>query len=44
MYLKFPMMLKQHSVNSDWLFNTQSKVLQTDWLMLENIEKATWNT
>ena len=37
------MMLIQHSVNSDWLFNTQSRVLQTDWLMLENNEKATLN-
>ena len=24
---------------SDWLFNTQSRVLQADWLMLENDEK-----
>ena len=40
MYLKF---LILHSVNSDWLFNTQSRVLQADWLMLENDEKATLN-
>ena len=35
----------QHSVNSDWLFKTQSKVLkvQADWLLLENNEKATLN-
>ena len=29
-------MLLQHSVMSDWLFNTQSRVLQADWLILEN--------
>ena len=37
------MMLIQHSVNSDWLFDTQSRVLQADWLILENDEKATLN-
>ena len=37
------MMLIQHSVNSDWLFNTQSRVLQTDWFILEFNEKATLN-
>ena len=38
------MMLTQRSVNSDWLFNTQSRVLlQGDWLMLEHNESATWN-
>ena len=37
------MMLIQNSVNSDWLFNTQSRVLQDDWLILENNEKATLN-
>ena len=26
----------QHLVNSDWLFNTQSRVLQADWLMFGN--------
>ena len=26
---------------SDWLFNTQSRVLQADWLILENNDKAT---
>ena len=41
---KFPIMLTQRSVNSDWLFNTQSRVLlQGDWLMLEHNESATWN-
>ena len=35
------MMLIQPSVNSDWLFNTQSRVLQADWLILETNEKAT---
>ena len=28
---------------SDWLFNTQSRVLQADRLMLKNNEKATLN-
>ena len=42
-YWKFPMMLIQNSGNYDWLFNTQSKVLQVDWLMLENNAKATLN-
>ena len=37
------MMLIQHSVNPDWPFNTQSRVLQADWMMLENNEKATLN-
>ena len=36
-------MLIQHSHNSDWLFNTQSTVLQADWLILEINEKATLN-
>ena len=37
------MMLIQHSVNSDWLFNTQLRVLQADWFILEINEKATLN-
>ena len=37
------MMLIHHSVNYDWLFNIQSRVLQVDWLILENNEKATLN-
>ena len=28
---------------SDWLFNTQSRVLKADWLILENNEEATFN-
>ena len=28
---------------SDWLFNTQSRELQADWLIFENNEKATLN-
>ena len=36
-------MFIQHSVNFDWLFKTQSKVLQPDWLILENNEKAILN-
>ena len=30
------MMIIQRSVNSDWLFNTQSRVLQANRLLLEN--------
>ena len=37
------MMLIQHSVDSDWLFNTQSRVLQADLFILEINEKATLN-
>ena len=33
----------QHSVESDWLINTQSTVLRADWLILEKNEKATLN-
>ena len=28
---------------SDWLFNSQSRVLQADWLIFENNEEATFN-
>ena len=38
------MMLLQHSVNRDRLFNTQSRVLQADWFILEINEKATLNS
>ena len=38
------MMLIQCSVNTDWLFNTQSRVLPADWFILEIKEKATLNT
>ena len=37
------MMLRQHSVNSDLLFNAQSRVVQADWFILEINEKATFN-
>ena len=37
------MMLTQHSVNSDWLFNTQSRVQHADWFILEINEKETSN-
>ena len=37
------MMLIQYSVNSDWLFNTQSRVLQAGLFILEINEKATLN-
>ena len=30
-------------VDSDWLFNTQSRVLQADWFKLEINERATLN-
>ena len=36
-------MLLQHSFNSDWLFNAQSRAQKADWLILESIEKATFN-
>ena len=39
-YLKFPMMHIHHSVNSDWLFNTQSRVLRYDWFIVDINEKA----
>ena len=32
-----------HSVNSDWLFKTQSRVLQADWFILEFNEMANLN-
>ena len=35
------MMLIQHSVNSDWLFNAQSSVLQTVWFILKINQKST---
>ena len=38
------MMLIQHfTANSDWLFDTQSRVLQADWFILEINERATLN-
>ena len=37
------MMLIQHSVSSDWLFNTQSSVHQADWFIVEICEEATLN-
>ena len=42
-YWEFPIMLIQHPANSDWLLSTQSRVLQADWLILENNERATLN-
>ena len=42
-YWKFPMVLIEHSVISDWLFNTQSRVQQADWFILDINEKATLN-
>ena len=41
---KFQMMRIQYSVNSDWLFNTHSRVLQADWVILENNENVTLNS
>ena len=37
------MMFIQHSVYSDWLFNTQTKVVQAYWFILEINEKAMLN-
>ena len=37
------MVLIQHSVNSDWLLNTQSKALQAACLILENNERESSN-
>ena len=37
------MMHIHHSVEIGLLFNTQSRLLQGVWLILENDEKATWN-
>ena len=37
------MVLIQHSVISDWLFNTQPRVLQAEWFILEINEKVTLN-
>ena len=34
------MMLIRYS-NSDWLFMTQSRVLQADWMIMANIERVT---
>ena len=36
-------MLIQHSVSSDWLFNTQSSEHQADWFIVEINEEATSN-
>ena len=41
LYWKFLMRRIQPQSKSDWLFNTQSSVLQADWSILENNEKAT---
>ena len=43
LYWELPIMLKQHLVNSDKLFNTQSRVLQDDRLLLKNHERVTLN-
>ena len=43
-YLIFiTMMLIQHSVDPDLIFNTQSRELQAEWFILEIYEKATLN-
>ena len=41
LYWKFPMLHLTLSSNPDRLHNTQTRVLQADWLALENDEKAT---
>ena len=33
------LLINYTTLNSDWLFNTQSRVLQDDWFMLEINEK-----
>ena len=38
--LSYPECLYATQSKSEWLFNTQSRVLQADWLILENNEKA----
>ena len=40
LYWKFPIIPIQHSAEIWFLFDTQSKELQADWLILENNEKA----
>ena len=42
-YWKFPMMHIQHPVKFWSVVHTQSRVLQADWLILENSEKTTLN-
>ena len=37
------MMLILYSVNYDWLFNTQERVLQADWFILEINGNTTMN-
>ena len=43
--LEIPNDALQHSAlsNSDWLFNTQSRVLRADWWILGNNGKAALN-
>ena len=35
-------MLLQHTVDSDWLFSTQSRVLQADRLILDKMSRQLW--
>ena len=41
LYWKFSMMLRLHSVKSDWLLNTQWIVLQADWSVLGSNQNIT---
>ena len=40
-YWNFPMMLYATQSKSDWLFSTQSREHEADWLISDNYEKAT---
>ena len=41
--LEIPNVAYKTLVNSDWLYNTLSRVLQADWFILEISEKAILN-
>mgnify|MGYP001803425645 FL=1 len=43
MYLKFPRRLSDTQSKSDWLFNTQSRLLLADWIIFEDNENTTLN-
>ena len=41
--LEIPMVgIYNTHLKSDWLFNTQARVMQVDWLIFENNEKPTF--
>ena len=41
--MEIPKIVIKHSLNSDLLLTTQSRVMQADWFILEINEKATLN-